>query len=169
MEVGILKNTRMIILTITVVGIVLVGVCLYYTHYMKEGILWRYGLSRDSIKLSTRIDRFEFYLYEKNKEIGLFSVYKREGHGWKKYYDLSKVLESDRDSLEFLYPTIQNGAAVTKSLWGGVIKSSAFPDAIVKINNEIYPLSVVSFKKNEYLYFLITSDETGGKITIESK
>jgi len=117
-----------------------------------------------------RINNFQFYLYEKESEFGILQVYKREnGLGWKLNQYQPKELMSDRDSIEFIYPAgYQNGAAVFKSLWGGVLKNPSSYDVKIKFNEVIYSPDFITFMKDEYLYFFVKNDTTGQTITIEN-
>jgi hypothetical protein len=169
-----LEKLRRILFIVVLMGIVLLGGGMAYFHYSKQGILWSNGLSAETIKLTMTNGNgnLQFYLYEKKQEIGFLVLRKRDsGLGWKTYNETSKLADNHQDSIKTLYPTIENGSAVAKSVWGGVVKGASSSYVTLKINGQSYQPDLVSFKKNDYLYFLVDTDkvEDSDTLTIEIK
>jgi hypothetical protein len=148
-------------------GLCLAGAGMIYTHNTKPGILFSRGFMGDGIKLAMTKGDLQFYFYEKSQTIGFLVLRKREnGFGWKVYAETSKPMNGRQDAIKILYPTIKNGAAAARSIWGGIVEKAASPAVTLKINGEVLSPDLVSYKKNEYYCFLIDTDQVDESDTL---
>ncbi|MBJ6360048.1 hypothetical protein ACFOQM_01775 [Paenibacillus sp. GCM10012307] len=148
------------LILVLVVLLLTIGALVYvHLNFSKTGILLNHGLSKENIKLTTENGNTKFYFYEKNKEIGLLAMRKRNGPGWIFYTDNRILIDDKTGTIKTVYPTIKNGAAVARSVWGGVVKDATSANIIVKINGMEYQPNLLTYKKNDSLYFLIDTDK----------
>ncbi|BBI33815.1 hypothetical protein [Cohnella abietis] len=161
-----------IVLIVFLLGFILVN---GYLNYFKSGIFLKEGLSSQDIKLTLTEGELHFYLFEKtinNKPvIGIMVLEQRNGFGWRKFREISiSKIEGDISFVHILYPTIKNGNAIGKSMWGGV-----FPDAVsrnvhFKIDDDVIIPHLLLFNKSGPSYFFTESDNvTSSNLTIKNE
>ena len=162
---------RRILILILTIAVLFAGGRSVYLHYSVSRILMRHGLSQDSIKLTRTIGIFHVYFYvkEKEKQMGFLVLRKRSPFGWKTYVEVVDSVTGQRDSTKLLYPMVVNGGTTSRSLWGGVVTQAESPEIRIRINGDLYEPDQLSYKKNEYLYFLVDSEKVGlmDKLTVE--
>jgi len=163
-------KTRKFLIGILLILVIAASGGYRYVHYAKSGILWKHGFSADTLKLVTTGGILQFYLYERDDQLGFIVLKKRDnGQGWKFYTQESIPISNSQTSLKMLYHTVKDGNIAVRALWGGRLEGdgAASPNIQLAIRDIPYTPDAISYKKNEYLYFLLHTDWTEMSDTLE--